>query len=293
VDVRFLSTFLEVSRTRHFGKAAENLYLTPAAVSARIKHLEESFNTLLFTRVRNGIQLTPAGESLVPFAQSIEQSLKHARAALAQEDVAFLACGLSANASELVLPELSHVLFEHMPNASVKAEVLSAEQLSRQLHERTIEIAFTYEPLKSADIENILLRNEALQMYSDNQDITQLSSQNYLHIEWCSEVTHALTAHYPQIKQSHFRTNSVNIAIKQFQSKGGFLLLPSTIAKQLNLSNAERPKQIDGLLNLKTYMVCMKDGRHPILEELIARLKSDFLLSDNHGAKPVEQSLRV
>lgn len=276
MDVRFLSTFLEVSRTRHFGKAAENLYLTPAAVSARIKHLEESFNTLLFTRVRNGIQLTPAGESLVPFARSIEQSLKQARAALAQEDVAFLACGLSANASELLLPELSDVLSEHMPNASVKAEVLSAEQLSRQLHERTIEIAFTHEPLKSADIENVLVCNEALQMYSDHQDITQLCAQNYLHIEWCSEVSHALSTHYPQIKQSHFRTNSVNIALKQFQSKGGFLLLPPTIADRLNILKADGSKHIDGLLQLNTFMVCMKDGRHPILEELITRLKTAF-----------------
>jgi len=33
VDSELLKTFLEVSRTRHFGRAAETLYLTQSAVS--------------------------------------------------------------------------------------------------------------------------------------------------------------------------------------------------------------------------------------------------------------------
>jgi LysR family transcriptional regulator, flagellar master operon regulator len=40
VDTELLKTFLEVSRTRHFGRAAESLYLTQSAVSFRIRQLE-------------------------------------------------------------------------------------------------------------------------------------------------------------------------------------------------------------------------------------------------------------
>ena len=58
MDIRFLTTFIEVANTRHFGKAAENLYLTQSAVSARIKLLEEYFHSTLFIRQRNSIQLT-------------------------------------------------------------------------------------------------------------------------------------------------------------------------------------------------------------------------------------------
>lgn len=32
MDIELLKTFLEVKNTRHFGKAAENLYLTQASV---------------------------------------------------------------------------------------------------------------------------------------------------------------------------------------------------------------------------------------------------------------------
>jgi len=40
VDTELLKTFLEVTKTRHFGRAADNLYLTQSAVSFRIRQLE-------------------------------------------------------------------------------------------------------------------------------------------------------------------------------------------------------------------------------------------------------------
>jgi DNA-binding transcriptional LysR family regulator len=41
MDTQLLRTFLEVHRTRHFGRAADNLYVSQSAVSARIRQLEE------------------------------------------------------------------------------------------------------------------------------------------------------------------------------------------------------------------------------------------------------------
>ncbi|MGL5048089.1 MAG: LysR family transcriptional regulator, partial [Shewanella sp.] len=58
MDTDLLKTFLEVSRTRHFGKAAENLYLTRSAVSFRVKQLESILGVALFERQRNNIQPT-------------------------------------------------------------------------------------------------------------------------------------------------------------------------------------------------------------------------------------------
>ena len=71
MDIELLKTFLEVNRTKHFGKAAENLYLTQAAVSARIKQLEAHIGNPLFTRYRNNLQLTSIGDRLVKHAETI------------------------------------------------------------------------------------------------------------------------------------------------------------------------------------------------------------------------------
>ncbi len=71
MDTELLKTFLEVSRTRHFGRAAEALYLTQSAVSFRIRQLENQLGVNLFTRHRNNIRLTPAGEKLLPYAETL------------------------------------------------------------------------------------------------------------------------------------------------------------------------------------------------------------------------------
>ena len=61
MDIDLLKTFVEVVRTRHFGRAAENLYITQSAVSFRIRQLEQSLGVNLFIRQRNNIQLTAPG----------------------------------------------------------------------------------------------------------------------------------------------------------------------------------------------------------------------------------------
>ncbi len=79
MDTELLKTFLEVQKTRHFGKAAENLYLTQSAVSFRIRQLEQSLGVALFTRFRNNIQLTNAGELLLPHARAVIQAMLAAK----------------------------------------------------------------------------------------------------------------------------------------------------------------------------------------------------------------------
>jgi DNA-binding transcriptional LysR family regulator len=79
LDTELLKTFLEVQKTRHFGKAAENLYLTQSAVSFRVRQLEQSLGVTLFSRFRNNIQLTAAGELLLPHAQAVLGAIQTAK----------------------------------------------------------------------------------------------------------------------------------------------------------------------------------------------------------------------
>ena len=79
MDTELLRTFIEVSKTRHFGRAAENLYLTQSAVSFRIRQLEQQLGVSLFARHRNNIRLTASGERLLPYADAILHTLGRAK----------------------------------------------------------------------------------------------------------------------------------------------------------------------------------------------------------------------
>ncbi len=90
MDIELLRTFLAITRTRHFGRAAEQLFITPAAVSARIRQLEQLLGVSLLHRTRGNIQMTAAGERLLPHAQKLL-----ANWAAAQEELTLNAQGLS------------------------------------------------------------------------------------------------------------------------------------------------------------------------------------------------------
>ena len=61
MDLELLRTFLELHRTRHFGRSAEALSVTQAAVSSRLKSLEDRLGVRLFDRSTREMRLTPEG----------------------------------------------------------------------------------------------------------------------------------------------------------------------------------------------------------------------------------------
>ncbi|WP_347834551.1 LysR family transcriptional regulator [Gracilibacillus sp. JCM 18860] len=77
MDIKHLQYFLEVTKTRSFTQAADNLYITQPALSRIIKSLEDELNTSLFVRTRKKLLLTDAGgEVLLHHAEEIAQKIE-------------------------------------------------------------------------------------------------------------------------------------------------------------------------------------------------------------------------
>ncbi|MGF1762952.1 LysR substrate-binding domain-containing protein [Aliivibrio kagoshimensis] len=74
-----LLTFECCARLGSFSKAANELCLTPPAITHQIKQLESWLNTTLFTRMHRGIKLTQQGEA---FAVEIEEHLTQLKGCL-------------------------------------------------------------------------------------------------------------------------------------------------------------------------------------------------------------------
>src|SRR3954464_9216787 len=67
-----LPCFEAAARLLNFSKAAEELSVTPGAVSRAIKHLEDQLNVLLFERGTRSVRLTAVGE---PYARAVREAL--------------------------------------------------------------------------------------------------------------------------------------------------------------------------------------------------------------------------
>ncbi len=66
-----LKVFCTVAETKSFSKTSEIIHLTQPAVSLQIQALEELYETKLFDRSSNSINLTPSGEILYKYAKDI------------------------------------------------------------------------------------------------------------------------------------------------------------------------------------------------------------------------------
>ncbi|MGE4531224.1 MAG: LysR family transcriptional regulator [Acidithiobacillus sp.] len=71
-----LLTFLAVAETQGVGSGAKVLQRSQPAVSERLRTLQLSLGEPLYQRQGRGIKLTAAGESLLPFARRLRESLE-------------------------------------------------------------------------------------------------------------------------------------------------------------------------------------------------------------------------
>ena len=167
MDTELLKTFLEVSRTRHFGRAAESLYLTQSAVSFRIRQLENQLGANLFTRHRNNIRLTPAGERLLPYAETLMGTWQ-----LAKKEVAHslqhteLSIGATASLWEAYLTPWLQQLYKQREALRLEARIALRQSLVKQLHERQLDLLITTEPPKMDELASLLLGHFSLRLFS-------------------------------------------------------------------------------------------------------------------------------
>ena len=68
MDISHLKAFVEVAKEGNLTRAASRLFLTQPAVSQQLKYLREHLKIELFTRTGQGMELTRAGEQLLPLA---------------------------------------------------------------------------------------------------------------------------------------------------------------------------------------------------------------------------------
>lgn len=69
MDLRDLKTFLHLAESRHFGRSARAMHVSPSTLSRQIQRLEEDLGQPLFVRDNRTVTLTEAGEELRTFAQ--------------------------------------------------------------------------------------------------------------------------------------------------------------------------------------------------------------------------------
>lgn len=235
MDTEQLKTFLEVSKTRHFGRAALNLFLSQSAVSSRIKALEDQLGTPLFVRNRNDIQLTPAGNRLLSHAEDILAAWGRAKHDVAIEEEMNTSLAIAATPSlwDIALQEWLHALHQSQPDIAVHGEVLDTEVIMRHLMEGTLDLGFTFEPPQLPQIEVIQIATIPLVMVSSEANLNSRKAvaQNYVLVDWGLAFAIAHARHFPDLHSPAIRLPLGRIAQDYLLNCGGSAYLAESTAE--------------------------------------------------------------
>ena len=188
MNTDLLRTFLEVAKTRHFGHAAENLFLTQSAVSTRVKQLESLLGIAVFTRQRNNILLTPAGERLLPHAENLLATwqLTMQEVAIPTQQNMHLALGGTSNLWDTFLKSVLPRLANHFPNIYLRTEINPPQHLIRALLGGRLDICAMLDTPANIDLESKKIGELDLVMVCNakNKSAKDISNMGYVFIDW-------------------------------------------------------------------------------------------------------------
>lgn len=154
VSVRQLRVFATVAGRLSFARAAEELHLSPPAVSMQVSDLEATLDVPLFERTGRRIALTTAGEYFLVHARRVLGELKDAEDTIARlkgVQTGRLTIGVLSTAKYFMPRLLAGFLREH-PGVEIGLEVGNRQALSELLARNELDLAVMGTPPRELDL---------------------------------------------------------------------------------------------------------------------------------------------
>jgi DNA-binding transcriptional LysR family regulator len=236
VDIVLLKTFLEVARLRHFGQAAERLFVTQSAVSARVRLLEDAVGTELFVRKRNDLRLTAAGQRLLRHAETIVDSWSRARQELLLEPEveAVLALGFPVDLWPVLVCDGVARVRAALPDLALQLESHVQPILGERVVAGALDVALTFEPPHASDLVLRHLATVALVLVSSEPGTTVdgVFSGEYLLVDWGSTFARAHSRAFGERPVPRLRVGHGIMAKDLLLARGGAAYLAESMVAE-------------------------------------------------------------
>ncbi len=168
-----IKVFDAAARLGSFKKAAEELHVTPTAVSHQIKVLEEALGTLLFVRKTRAIELTQNGKLLAETTYNIFQQLTNTISEISSTRNIITVSTTSSFAAMWLVPNLSKFNRLH---PDIEVTVKTGEQVDDMEKDRRVDLAIRYGIYDDALKNSVLLTTEEIGMYGTPSYIANINA---------------------------------------------------------------------------------------------------------------------
>ena len=134
MDIRQLEYIIEIAKEHNITRAAKNLYVSQPTLSLYLAKLEQELGTPLFTRLRNELVLTAAGEDYVEAARQVIRIRQELYQKIAAKSAGIrISLGVSSQWGMDMLARVLPQLCSTCPEAVLDVTEGSAGELVEQL----------------------------------------------------------------------------------------------------------------------------------------------------------------
>lgn len=163
--LNLLETFCAVVQAGSINKAAESLHLSQPAITRQIKALEKDLGAVLLTRSTHGVELTPAGEAILPFAHQALSAVAGCRQAVARaagQGAERLAIASGLMIMLFSLPSVIERFREVWPSVAINLRPGNWGESIDRLLAYEVDVAFLSTPLHVAGVKGTPLFKDPL-----------------------------------------------------------------------------------------------------------------------------------
>jgi LysR family hydrogen peroxide-inducible transcriptional activator len=154
-DLRQLECFCAVARLGSFTKAAEELGVAQSSLSEQISKLELGLASVLFERLARRIELTPAGDALLPKAQAMLQdaaALPHYLETVRTESGGVLRVGAIPTILPYFIAPRLRSFVEKFPGIDLHLREAPTGELIKQIEDGVLDIAILSIPVEGNNL---------------------------------------------------------------------------------------------------------------------------------------------
>jgi len=157
--------FLAVAEALHFRHAAEMLNLSQPSLSQQIHQMEQELGVRLFDRTNRKVQLTQAGQALLPRVRRILQSMDEAvfeakrvdQGLAGQLTISFVSTALVG-----VLPRAMKELQATTPGVELQLKECAPQDQIANIIQGTFDIGFVHAKLDNEELESSVIQRDEL-----------------------------------------------------------------------------------------------------------------------------------
>lgn len=272
MDFKQLEAFISVAKLRSFSKAANAIYLSQPTISSHISSLEKELRLQLFDRTSKEVNLTPAGESFLQYANDIINTRNHAITELSNFNNNIsgkLNISASTTPCNAILPSLINKFNELYSNVKFNVKEQGSVGIIKDILELNCEIGLVGTSIDNEKIKSYKIMEDELVIVSNPQlnlpdklSIEELLKQNFIIREKDSATRHTLEA---SLSDSNIdlnklkvlcEVNNVDAQLKFVKLGMGISIMSKTLCEEYFKNGSLKLSTIDDIsLNRDIYLI--------------------------------------